>query len=243
MAVDRRESSAVGIAARPGDDWRSLLVAGAGAAALAFVGAFAARLLLAQGAPTAAAVVHGCSAIGVLAVSFHTLFARATTAAVFATGVVLAFLVGGGLLAEAAARWLAPAAGAVLELAAGAGTIWWTRRMFAAAPRQRFSATALAAVAAVASLVWFAWRREWFGTALALGGMAVMGCGFLVGLALLRGLLVLPGGVPAVARTMLDEAIRCSSSACRSCRSCSIPGSGSNTGCSSCSPGPSAARE
>jgi hypothetical protein len=208
MAVDRRESSAVGIAARPGDAWRWLLVAGAGAAAVAFVGEFAARLLFAQGAPIAAEAVRGCAAVGVLAIAFHALFAQATATAVFATGVVLAFLLGGGLLAEAAARWLAPAAGAVLELAAGAGTIWWTRRVFAAAPRQRFSATTLATVAAVVSLVWFAWRREWFGTALALGGMTVMGCGFLVGLALLRGLLVLPGGVPAVARTMLDEAIR-----------------------------------
>jgi ABC-type transport system involved in multi-copper enzyme maturation permease subunit len=185
-----------------------MLVAAGIAAAVAGVGEFAARLLVAQGVPAAGGVLRAGAALAVAAVLFHALFTQATTAAPAATAIELAFLLGGGLLAEAAARLLAPAVGAAAQVAAGAAAVWWTRKVFAAAPRHRFAATTVAAVAALASLVWFAWRREWFGTALALGGMTLMGCGFLAGLAALRGLLALPGGVTAVARTMLDEAIR-----------------------------------
>jgi len=172
------------------------------------VGEFAARLLAAQDAASAAWAARGCAAAVGVGLVLRSMFSVATPAAWTATAIELAFLLGGGALAEAAARGISPALGAILQLATAGAGVWWAHRVFKAAPQHRFAATAFAAALGLAACVWFAWRREWYGTTFGLGGITAMAGGFLLGLAAIRGLLTASTGITAVARTTLDEALR-----------------------------------
>lgn len=172
------------------------------------LGEFAARLLAAQDAGAAGMVVRGLAAAAAIGLILRAIFLLATPSAWTATGIELAALLGGGGIAEAAARGLSPVLGTVVQLAATLAGIWWMHRVFKAAPHHRFAATAFAAALGLAGCVWFAWRREWYGTTFGLGGITAMGIGFLLGLAAIRGLLTASTGITAVARTTLDEALR-----------------------------------
>lgn len=188
--------------------WRSWALAGAVPLALLAIGEFATRMLIAQQMPSVAAFVRGLAGVVAIGAVVRSVCGIATHASLAAAASEMAVLVGGGLLAEVAARGISPMVGGVLQMTASIIAVWWMYRIFKAAPQYRFAATALVGVLASAAVVLFAWRREWFGIAYGVSGITVMACGFLLGLSAVRRLLAASTPVTAVARTMLDEAIR-----------------------------------
>lgn len=120
----------------------------------------------------------------------------------------IALLTAGGVAGETAAAWGLPGVGLTWVAVAGGAAVWWTSRSFSAAPRWRLVAVLMASLVAAGAVDWFLVRRAWWFAATGLTGVLVLGCGFVVGLAVIRGALARATGIAAVARTVVDEAVR-----------------------------------
>jgi len=114
---------------------------------------------------------------------------------------------GGSLLAEFLGSRVATGLGTAVQLLVvlGSGVLAW--RIFQAAPQYRSFATISASLLGTGLLVWFLSRHDMPTAAITLGGIAGMAGGFLAGVAGLRAVFFGPG-FAAVARTVIDEAIR-----------------------------------
>lgn len=208
--------ASTGISSRPLDaaiSGRPIAFFAGGITAIAAAAAATAGLLDAQAAPGVASAVRLAglvAAIGWTFFSVATLLGPGRDADLTpaASGLLLTLLLAGGSgLAELAARKVSLPLGVVLQLAAAAapGLLFW--RAFRSAPRHRRLATAVAGLVGTGLLVWFLARQGLLVAAVTIGAVVAIGTAFVGGLAALRS--VLSGsGWPAVARTVVDEAIR-----------------------------------
>jgi len=183
-----------------------------GLVGIAAIGLGAAWLLDAQGGGVAALVLRVVTLAATIVWAAGGLFRVASPAAAWqptATYAVI-LLVGAGLAELVARTGFAGsvAAGLLIQTATAAASAWWMRRVFRQARRWRIHATGLAATAAAAAVVWFLVRHDWHVMATGLAGVTGMAAGCVVGLAGLRWLLSGAAGIPGVARTVLDEAVR-----------------------------------
>jgi len=186
--------------------------------AIAVAATAAGWLLDAQAAPgvaTAVRLVGLVAAVGwtftavagLLASGFRPLGRSADVAPATRGLLLTALLAGGSGLAEMAAGQLSLPLGVVLQFVASAapGILFWLA--FRAAPQYRWLATSVAGLAGTGFLIWFLARQGLTASAVTIGAIIAITAGFLTGLAALRALLS-GSGWAAVARTVLDEAIR-----------------------------------
>ena len=119
----------------------------------------------------------------------------------------LFLLAGGSIVAELVAVNVSVPLATCLQLAAVVASSFMAWRIFKAAPQYRRFATGTASVFGISLLVWFLARQQMPTATITVAGIASMVVGFVVGLAALR--LILHGaGFAAVAKTVVDEAIR-----------------------------------
>lgn len=197
--------------AEPGSWWQPLrpyALWAAIALGITAVGGGAAQLLVMQQAGELALAVRVVTALGVIGWTLWSVFSRTTDSPLAATGIHLGLLVGGSIVAEGASQLVSAWLGTPLQLAACVTSTWWMWHVSRSRPELRLAASLLAGTLAAAGFVWFCGRREWFGMAIGLAGVVALTDLFLLGLAGLRLVLSPTSGITAVARTLLDEAIR-----------------------------------
>jgi len=193
-------------------DVRTIGIWVAALAGIAVIGLGAAWLLEAQGGGQTAVVLRLVTLAATIVWAADGLFRVASPAAAWQpTATYAALLLAGAGAAELVARTAfagSVGAGLVMQVAAAAASTSWVWRVFRQAPRWRIQATGLAATTAAAAVVWFLVRHDWHVMATGLAGVTGMAVGCVLGLFSLRWLLSGAAGVPAVARTVLDEAVR-----------------------------------
>jgi hypothetical protein len=181
-------------------------------AGIAAVGFGAAWLLDSQGSGQVATVLRLFTLATTIIWAAGGLFRVASPfAAAWPTAVYAAILFGGAAVAEVIARsglLGGVPAGLVVQSAAATVSAWRTWRVFRAAPNRRTQAAWLAATVASAAVAWFLVRHDWRVAATGLAGVTAMAVGCVLGLAGLRQALSGAAGIPGVARTVLDEAVR-----------------------------------
>lgn len=196
-----------------GSSWRPLAFFAGVLAAIAAATAAAGWLLDTQAAPTVATAVRLAGLIAAIGWTFYGVstlqrLGRATDVGPATRAALLtALLAGGSGIAELMARQVSLPLGVLLQLVASAapGILLW--RVFKAAPKHRWLATAVGGLAGTALLVWFLARQGLSAAALTIGAVTAISVAFLVGLMLLRAIFS-GSGWAAVARTVVDEAIR-----------------------------------
>lgn len=193
-------------------DMRTIGIWAIALAGISAIGCGAAWLLDAQGGGQMAGILRLITLVATIVWAAGGLFRVASSDAAWGpTATYAAILLGGAGVAEFVARTgLAGSVGAglVIQTATAAASAWWVWRVFCGAPRWRMHAAWLAATVAAAAVVWFLVRHDWHVVATGLAGVAGMSVGCVVGLAVLRWLLSGAAGIPGVARTVLDEAVR-----------------------------------
>ena len=193
--------------------WRPLWLFGGVLAAIAAAAAGAAWLLDVQQAASIATAVRLVGLTAGLVWTFLNVFSllsagrSADVAPLSRAALLVGLLAGGSGLAELVARQLSLPLGVALQLAATAapGILVW--QAFKAAPQYRWPVTSAGALAGTGFLVWFLFRHDLTAAAITLSAVIAISAGFLAGLSLLRAILSGPG-FAAVARTVVDEAIR-----------------------------------
>jgi len=182
---------------------------GVALAAIPLIGEAASRLLIAQGAEGVAHWLRLATLVATAGWSLGGLVSLATPRRLVPTTLEgLGALTAGCLAAELLARFVDVRAGLAVQAATAGIVAWWTWRLFKNAPRWRLAAIFATSAASVAALIWFLVRHGWLMTATGLTGIAGMALACVVGLAAIRLLLGGAAGIPAVARAMIDEAVR-----------------------------------
>lgn len=176
------------------------------------IGLGAAWLLESQGSGQVAGVLRLLTLTATIIWAASGLFRIAVPSGPWpATAGYAALLGGGATVAELVARVGFAGSfglGLTLQVVAAAASAWWTWRVFRGAPRWRVQAAWSAATVASAAVVWFLVRNDWPVAATGLAGVTGMAVGCVLGLAGLRQALSGAAGIPGVARTVLDEAVR-----------------------------------
>jgi hypothetical protein len=202
-----RRRDAAGTAAR-----RTLAIWATALVGIVVIGFGAAWLLQSQNAAAGATILRLVTVAAALVWATAGLFRVAEPAGAWQPTVAhAAVLLGGATVAEGVARagfTASVGTGLAIQAATAAASAWWVWRVFRAAPRWRSQATGLAAAVASAAVVWFLTRHGWHVVATGLAGVTGMAAGCVVGLAGLRWMLSGAAGIPGVARTVLDEAVR-----------------------------------
>lgn len=193
-------------------DVRTIGIWASALAGILAIGVGAAWLLDAQGGGQVAAILRLVTLAATIAWIASGLFRLAVPTAVWPpTAAYAGLLLGGSAVAELIARSgvsVSVGTGLAVQTAAAAASIWWVWHVFRANPRWRTHAVWFVATAASAAVVWFLVRHGWRIAATGLAGITGMAVGCVVGLAGLRRLLSGAAGIPGVARTVLDEAVR-----------------------------------
>ncbi|NDC62602.1 MAG: hypothetical protein EBZ59_01120 [Planctomycetia bacterium] len=194
------------------DRWPHVAVWATALAGIAGLGLGAASLLDAQGSAALAGAVRLATLAAAVGWSALGLFRLAEPAEPWRPAAVfVATVLGGAALAEFATRSGvagASAAGLAVQVACAAASVWWTWRVFNAAPRWRAAAVGLAALLGAAAVVWFLVRDGRLVAATGLAGVTGMAAGCVAGLWILRAGLAGSSGIAGIARTVLDEAVR-----------------------------------
>lgn len=138
----------------------------------------------------------------------QSLFSVAQKQALRWTAAYAGVFLAGAAAGWAAARFLAVPVGVILLLLALLGSLRVVWLGFKAAPEHRPWAMTVAGAAASAALVAFLRQQQWLISAAALLGISGMSLTFIAGLQLLRYSLSGSWGIAAVARTVVDEAVR-----------------------------------
>ncbi len=98
---------------------------------------------------------------------------------------------------------------AVLLMAGGAvAATRWTWKQFSGRPRNRTLAVVLTGLLSGGLTAWQMYRLGWTSAAVALAGVTTLGLLTVLGQAVLRGILAAPNGICAVARVIVEEAVR-----------------------------------
>lgn len=187
----------------------TLVAWGIALVAIPLLGEAAARLVTVQGATALAQWLRLAILVATLGLGLAGLVSLASSERVLLTTLEgLSILAGGSALAEVVAQWIDARAGLAIQIGVVGLLAWWTWRLFRAAPQWRLTATLGTVGIGVIALIWFLVRHRFLMTATGLTGIAGMIGGCLAGLAGLRLLLGGATGIPAVARAVIDEAVR-----------------------------------
>ncbi len=178
-------------------------------AGIMLVGEAAARLLIAQDAGLLATVIRFVTLLASAGWALGGLVSLARPDLLWQTTLFgLGLLAGGSAAAEGLARTLGVGWGLAAQLATLAGIILWTWKLFRRVPQWRAPALVAIATAGVAATIWLLVRHGWLIAATGLTGIGGMALGCVLGLAAIRFTLGGTLGIAAVARTVIEEAVR-----------------------------------